>query len=546
MNAQRSLLALAVVATFAQAQVAPDAGRTLQQQQQAPVEAPRATKPLVIPAGPLQVPAPGGATVVLKSVAFHGNTRLADAALQAIVHDAIGRPLDLAGLWGVAQRVSDAYRAAGYPFARAYLPPQELQDGALRIEIVEGRYGRVRTTGDASLAPSAQRWLQRLHPGDVIESAPLERAAMLLDDLPGVRATPIVKPGEQVGTGDLDVDIQRGPRLQGSVGLDNQGNKYTGPTRLQMDLRAGSPFMAGDQATLHTMVTDEKLWFGSLGYSLPINANGWRAHAELSRTHYQLGSDFRSLRASGTAKVAAVGSSYAIERSQRLDVSVDVALQRKILNDVQGASGTSDGKSSNSLPMVVNFDVRDGWQGGGLTWGALTLTPGKLQLGHTLAVVDASTARTNGHYARLDLDVSRTQAAGDDATLFVRVAAQWANKNLDSSEGFGIGGVTGVRAYPGGEGYGDAGWLAQVEYRRNGTGPQPYLLFDAGRTRTNIHPWTNEDNRRALSGVGFGVRGAIDRFSVDGSVAWRASGGPATSETKARDPQLWLSASMAF
>jgi hemolysin activation/secretion protein len=547
MKPHRTLLALAAVASLAHAQVAPDAGRTLQQQQQQPVEAPKPAPTIVIPATPTTAPAPGGATVPLKAVLFHGQTKFTDAALQALVRDTLGKPLDMAGLWGVAQRVSDAYHAAGYPFARAFLPPQELQGGTLRIEIVEGRYGQVRAQGDAPLAAQAQSWLKHLVPGDVVESAPLERAALLLNDLPGLVVTPVMRPGAQPGTGDLDVDIRRaGSRVRGSVGVDNQGNRFTGPYRAQVDARTGSALAFGDQVSVHAMHTDSKLWFGSLGYSLPLGAQGLRAHAEFAHTYYQLGQDFAALDATGTANVASTGLAWPLLRSQRANLTVDATFTHKAMRDVQGAAGTSSAKSSNALPLALNFDQRDEWGGGGLTYGAVTLTAGRLDLGATLAVSDRTTARTAGAYARLNLDVARSQSMGGEFSLFGRLAAQWANKNLDSSEGFGPGGVTGVRAFPGGEAYGDAGWVMQFEARKSGEGLQPYGFYDMGGSRTNIHAWTPGNDHRFISGVGLGVRGQFDRWTMDASGALAVRGGPATSEKSASGTQFWVTASMAF
>ena len=543
---QRSLLALAVVATLAQAQVAPDAGRTLQQEQQQPVEPPRPGTTVVIPVTPTQAPAPGGATVALKAVVFHGQTRLSDASLQALVRGAIGKPLDMAGLWALAQQVSEAYRAAGYPFARAYLPPQDLQDGTLRIEIVEGRFGRVRASGDPALAPSADAFLKALVPGDVIESAPLERSVMILGDLPGIVVAPVMRPGEQPGTGDLDLDVRRGPRAGGSVSLDDQGNRYTGQLRLQLDLRAGSAVAFGDQVSVHAMATDAKLWFGSLGYSLPVGGNGLRGHVEAAHTYYHLGREFQSLDAGGTANVVSAGMSWPFVRSQRANLSLDVTATHKSLRDEQGAAGTSQSKSSNSLPLALAFDLRDDALGGGLSYGTLSLTPGHLALGPTLAVTDGSTAHTAGNYARLNLDAARTQTVSADVSLYGRVAAQWASKNLDSSEGFGPGGITGVRAFPGGEAYGDAGWVTQLELRRQLGGVQGYAFYDIGGSRTDVHPWAPGRNARVLSGGGVGLRGQVERFVFDASIAHADRGGPVTSEKPAHRTQVWASVSMGF
>ncbi|HEX7639239.1 MAG TPA: ShlB/FhaC/HecB family hemolysin secretion/activation protein [Burkholderiaceae bacterium] len=547
MKPQRSFLALAVVATFAQAQVAPDAGQTLrQQEQQQPIQPTKPSAAIVIPATPTQAPAPGGATVKLETVVFHGATKLSDAALQAVVHGAIGQALDMAGLWGLAQRVSEAYRAAGYPFARAYLPPQQLQDGTLRIEIVEGRYGRVRATGDAALAASAQSFLKPLVPGEVIESAPLERTTLVLGDLPGIVVTPVMRPGEQAGTGDLDVEVRRGPRVRGSLSLDNEGNRYTGPTRLQADASSASALVFGDQVAVHAMATDAKLWFGSLGYSLPVGSAGLRGHGEFARTYYQLGGEFTSLDASGTANVATLGLSWPIVRSQAANLSLDVSATHKSMRDAQGAAGTSQAKSSNALPIALSFDERDGLLGGGLSYGAFTVTPGHLDLGATLAVTDASTARTAGAFTRVNLDVARMQALGPAVTLFGRVAAQWASKNLDSSEGFGPGGVTGVRAFPGGEAYGNEGWVAQMELRRSGGELRPYAFYDIGGSRANVHPWTAGRNDRVLSGLGVGVRAQVGRWSLDASAAHPTHGTPVTSESNAPGTRVWAAASVAF
>ena len=48
----------------------------------------------------------------------------------------------------------------------------------------------------------------------------------------------------------------------------------------------------------------------------------------------------------------------------------------------------------------------------------------------------------------------------------VRFQGQLANRALDGSEQFYLGGMNGVRAYGNNDGYGDAGWLGSAEIRR--------------------------------------------------------------------------------
>jgi len=72
---------------------------------------------------------------------------------------------------------------------------------------------------------------------------------------------------------------------------------------------------------------------------------------------------------------------------------------------------------------------------------------------------------TDGSYNKLLLDVARIQSLPADFSLFIRGSVQTSSKNLDSSEGFGIGGMSGVRAYAGDAAFGNIGWLAQTELR---------------------------------------------------------------------------------
>jgi hemolysin activation/secretion protein len=546
-----SIVAAALATAFpALAQQAPDAGQTLQQLTPPP-ETPR-TSPAVTIEPPATTPADaGGAQVVLQSVSVGGNSVFSEAELLSALGDVTGKAYDLAGLRELAGRISEHYRTAGFPFALAYIPPQPMTDGKLRIEVVEGRYGKVQTLGDERLAASAQPFLAPLRPGDVISSAALERATLVLDDQPGIKLTPIIRPGQEIGTGDLDVRVERTPAITGEVGIDNHGNRYTGKDRLRGNLKWDGPFMLGDQVLVHGLYSEEGLWMGSLGYSLPLGTSGLRGNVRYAHTYYELGKDFAALDATGTAKVSSIGVSYPIIRSQRANLSVAASYQHKDLNDRQALAGTSNGKSSDTIPITLQFDRRDGLAGGGITYGSLTYTPGRLELDSTLTAADTASKRnTRGDFQKVNIDAARIQALPANLALYGRLSAQWAQKNLDSSEVFSLGGANGVRAFPSGEGNGDEGWLAQVELRYSWGVYSPFVFYDAGRIRVNADPDqitpAVTDNRRALAGSGLGLRYKRNDWTLDASVAWRNEGGAPQSDTADRNPRMWVSAGYKF
>ena len=528
----------------AQAQVPPDAGQTLQQLQP-PIAAPRESQPLKIQAPLDSAPiAPGGAAVILNTVKLSGNSVFSEETLRAALGDVTGKTFDLAGLRGLAQRITDVYQAGGYPFARAILPPQDLANGDLRIEVIEGRYGVVQAQADDSvLAQQATAFLDGLLPGSVIASAPLERAALLLDDLPGIQTSATMRPGTQAGTGDLIVQVARDQRVRGDIGLDNAGSRYTGKNRVRANVDINSPFLLGDQLTVRALLSEEKLWLGSLGYSLPLGTSGLRGNVGYSHTSYELAKEFASLHANGTAKVASAGLSYPILRSQKANLTLIATYQSKDLHDNRDSTRTYESKSSQSMPLALQFDFRDAFDG--ITYGSASWTPGKLKLDAGLTAVDDY--KSNGRFHKVNLDVVRLQSLPAGFNLMAHLSWQQANKNLDSSEKLSLGGASGVRAYPSGEATGDEGGLAQLELRYDAGAYTPYAFMDAGRITVNAKPVAAGDNRRSLSGGGLGLRYQRQAWSADVALAWRSLGGRSLSETNSDPkPRVWLNVEYRF
>lgn len=540
------VLALAaLLPAAALAQQIPNAGRILQEQATEPQ--PPAPSPELNLSSPVSgTVAPGGPQARVTRIDLTGNQAFSTEQLLARLGDYQGKSYDLAGMQDLANQLTRYYRDAGYPFARVYLPAQGLENGVLRLQVVEGRYGEVKTEGDATLAARAQAYLSPLKSGDIIESASLERAALLLSDLPGVTASPIIRPGQQLGTGDLVVQVDRGDRVNGSVGLDNQGNRYTGQYRANAALSINSPFMLGDQITLRAQRTSESLNYGDVGYSAPLGSSGLRGRVGYGYTGYELGKEFSDLDAHGTAKVASVGLSYPLIRSQSRNLTIGIDFLHKKLRDDYRAAEIEQNKFSNSVPIAAQFDVRDSLGGGGLTYGALSWTPGTLKLDGNLATADSLSANSAGHYSKLNLDIARLQSVSSRWSLFGRFSGQWTNDNLDSSEDFGLGGPAGVRAYPVGEGYGDRGWLAQVEVRYAAGAVTPFAFYDAGRVEISSHPWQTGENFRRVAGAGVGARVAVGGWRGEATVAWRTDGGAPQSDSRDHKPLFWVSAQYLF
>jgi hemolysin activation/secretion protein len=540
------ILGGALHATQAQTPPPPDAGRVLRENQAPPLQPPRPgiTVPIQTPAEPAA--AAGGAQVELRAVAFTGNSLFDTGLLQGLVQPYIGRKLDLAGLREMAQQVTEHYRRAGYVFSRAYLLPQTINDGVVALGILEGRYGELSATGDAALAPQAQAFLVPLQVGAPIEVSRLERRLLILSDQPGIRITPLIRPGQATGQGDLQVAVERSKPWRLDLSLDNHGDRYTGRVRLRANAQYDSPFTLGDQLSASLIRSDEQLTQGSLGYGLPLGVSGLRAQLSFARTSYQLAREFSELDATGTAQVAAATLSYPLIRSTRANLSVSGSLQHKRLRDRQGLAGLDDRKSSRSATLSFQFDRSDELAGGGVSYGALSLSAGQLRLSETQDLLDQlSGVRTGGVFTKALLDLVRLQSfKHSPLSLMGRLTLQTADRNLDSSEKFSLGGPTGVRAYPLSEGIGDEGALLQMELRYAVQAWTPYAFLDAGSVRLNARPQglavPPQSNQRSLAGAGLGVRYQQQGWTLDLAMARSVQGGPPQAEPNSSRGRAWL------
>ncbi|MBT9491675.1 MAG: ShlB/FhaC/HecB family hemolysin secretion/activation protein [Paucibacter sp.] len=484
---------------------------------------------------------PGGKQVLISAVQIDGNTAIASDLLIALFADAQGKHFDMAGLRGLADRVGELYQQRGFLFARAYLPPQDLSGGILQIQVLEGEFGQIRArSADPSWAAQAEQFLSSLQPGAVITSAPLERATLILGDQPGVQAMPLMQPGSKVGSGDLEVEVTRATTFVGSVGLDNHGNRYSGRNRLQVNLDWNSPMRLGDQISLRSLLSDEKLWLGSLAYNTPLGSQGLRATVSYAHTDYQLGKEFASADATGTAKVSSLGLNYPLLRTNNANLRASASYQHKRLQDSN--AGLSESKSSDALVFAFEFDRRDNWGQGGINFGSLSLTPGHLKLAGPLAFSNDN--QTAGRFTKINLDLVRIQNLTAGLSVFGRVSVQMADKNLDSSERITLGGAGGVRSFPNGEATGDQGWLTQMELRYTAGALMPYAFADIGKVQINKTPTPlTETNSRKLSGAGLGVRLQSKAWELDCALAWRGKGGlPQADTSTSKQPLAWVSA----
>lgn len=551
-------LAITGIAFPVVAEIQPDAGRLLRDiEQRITPELPKRGEEIAPPPVP-PTPEADGPTVTVSAFRFAGNTLLSAEQLAEIVKPFLGRPLRLTDLRAAAQAVADRYRQDGW-LIRAYLPRQEIIDGVVTIQIVEAKFGGVLLQGNLTRAPATRivQTVERAQPvGAPVHLGRIERSVLLINDLPGAQARAALQTGRREGETDLVLEVADAPRLDARLIADNAGTRSTGDERVVGLVSLHSPAGLGDQAVITAMASSGSS-YGRLDYSLPFGYDGLRAGVAISALNYELGKNFASLNAGGTAGTSGISLSYPLRRSRFTNIYLSGRYDHKTFtNDSLGATVSDYSASVATFEVAANH--YDRIAGGGVTTVVAALTRGRLDLGGSPnQAADAATTQTEGSYFKQELSVSRLQAMRPTSAVYLSLSAQSANQNLDSSEHFSIGGPRRVRAYPTNEGSGDEGRVLTLEWREQlRSNLRLDIFYDHGWTRLNADnnfPGAPALNSYQLKGVGLAVNWK-PASALDVSATWahRLGNNPnRAADGKDQDGSLmkeriWLSASYRF
>jgi hemolysin activation/secretion protein len=548
----RSRLTTIVLATCLAATAAwaaqPDAGALRQQiEQQRAVPLPQQGAGIDAPQTASTSPE-GQTSVTVQVFRFVGNSLLAGEELERVVAPYLHHPITFNELQQATAAVARAYRDAGW-LVNAYLPRQEIIDGAVTIRIVEAVYSGARMEGaEAELVPAAQllaHFDARQQTGEALNLKQLDRALLLADDLPGVAVAGSLQAGQQLGETELLLHATDEPPHGARLLLDNAGARSTGASRVIAMMHLYSPTHRGDQfdgTFLHSKGTD----YLSASYSMPFGQDGWRVDISGAYLDYGLtASDFSALEGTGRSTSASAGSSYPLIRTRQHNLYLDVRFARDAYRN-RANSAVQSNYYINAASFGLTGNRFDDFGGGGSTQASFTWTKGRLAL-HTLDLGESPAV--GGVFNTFDLRVSRQQVISGQWTLLATMRGQLGSKLLDSSQRFYLGGPNGVRAYPVNEGSGNRGALLNFEMRRR----LPYnttvaTFYDWGHVG-NPGPDASYD----LSGYGVSMSWqAPHRIELETTLARRLGHNPNPLST-GRDQdgsldrtRLWLALSRRF
>lgn len=501
---------------------------------------------------------PGAVTVTVIAFQFAGNTLLTNDQLAQAVASFVNRPLSFDALQEAAQAVSNAYRDAGW-VVRVYLPKQEIGQGVVSIQITEAKMGDVNVLSQPKDRVAATRLVATVMAaqpkGQALNANNIDRALLLLDDLPGVAVTGSLVQGQRDGETDLALTVTDDGLISGNASLDNNGSRSTGADRVSVNFSINSPSGFGDQLSTNLLKTQGSQ-YGRMAYGLPVGYGGLRMGLHRSYLSYSLVGDFEALAAKGSATASGLDLSYPLLRSQMQNITLNLSYDHKRFLNIANAVTSSD-YGLNVANLSLNASQYDSLGGGGANSLTLSASSGKVNLDNSPnQAIDAAGPQTAGNFRKANLSLSRQQAVTADLSLYLAASAQSANKNLDSSEKIYLGGVSGVRAYPTSEGGGSLGQTLTVELRQRVA--QYWTVtgfYDQGHIKVNHTTYADTGiNDYTLKGRGLSLAWqGLNGVDLKATLARRLGNNPAPNAITGMDGdgtlkrnRIWLNANVTF
>lgn len=432
----------------------------------------------------------------------------------------INKEVTFSDLQNIIQEVTQYLREdKGFLLSRAYLPEQDITQGVITVAIMIGSLEEkvdVSIQGSHRIKKKVLENIanQAISRDDVILSNDVERAVLLINDLPGISAKAYLDKGQTPGTSRITIESKEGSVISSSLSADNFGNRYTGTVRRVFRTSFANLLRCADFVQL-TYVNADDLNQGRFDFSIPVGSNGTIFDLSYSGLHYELGGKLKNLKANGLAHTATTGFRYPLRRTRRSSIWGGLGYQHYALEDKIDKSITSD-RAINTGNVNVTGNFYDDFLGGGLTSFLFSLHRGYLDF-YVGKTNDDAGAKTAGHYSKITYALARLQKIAKEISLFFSARGQFADGNLDSSQKIILGGPTGVRAYPIGEASGDEGHILTLEKRFdlpvNPCGMKVQLVgfFDAGFIRLHKNTWKNSvtnisgRNHYWLTGAGPGI-----------------------------------------
>ncbi|MCC0177310.1 ShlB/FhaC/HecB family hemolysin secretion/activation protein [Waterburya agarophytonicola K14] len=210
--------------------------------------------------------------IVVKSFDIVGSSVFSDRELDKAIESYRDRPLTLPELFQARSIITKLYTDKGYVNSGAYIPPQELDNGTVKIAVLEGKLEGINVSGTERLTPKYISSRIEAAAGKPVNIESLLAALQLLRLDPLINnVSAELSAGIEPGTSLLDIQIEEADVFSISTSFNNKKSPSVGSNQRSASFNHGNLLGIGDRFDFNFSNTEGSNSF-DFGYSLPFNS----------------------------------------------------------------------------------------------------------------------------------------------------------------------------------------------------------------------------------------------------------------------------------
>jgi hemolysin activation/secretion protein len=463
-------------------------------------------------------------TFSIRAFIVEGNTLLSAKTIKDALMPFRGRDKTANDVEKARSVLEKLYHDAGYPAVLVNIPEQTTEGGKIRLQVVESTIGSVKVTGNRWFtAESILSDLPSLAPGKILYVPDVQRDLALVNRGDDLKVSPLLAPGKEMGTTDVELKVEDKLPLHGSIEISNQNTPNTTDLRLNASLHYDNLWQRDHSLSAQFQTSPQdtgEVRLYALSYTLP---SPWAPDQQIAV--YGLRSDTNTtvfgqgLLVTGQGEI--VGSRYVIPLApyhtytHNLTLGVD-------FKDFEQTTGFTNGEGLKTpvkyLPFLVSYNssLPDSLGSTRFSSGLNTVFRGLITEESNFSI-NRNDARGNYLYLTGGVERNFTLPAGFDA--YLKGDGQVSDQPLIPNEEYAAGGMTNVRGYETASELGDNALHLTAEVSAPDIGPRlahnlkltPYAFYDVARL-TIQSPLPSQTDAFRLQGTGVGLRGTYTKY----------------------------------
>lgn len=268
--------------------------------------------------------------VFVKTIHVTGNTVFSEAEIETITKPYENRRLATEDLEQLRLALTLLYVNKGYITSGAVIPDQDVKDGVIQIQIVEGGLARIDIEGTNWFRRGYVRDRVALGAGPPLQMEPLQTRLQLLQQDPRIeRINAELRPGDQRGESILNVKVKEQSPWKMWLEFSNYQTPAVGAERGLMTVAHQNVTGHGDPLSISYGGSRGVHPVIDVAYTLPINRYDTTFTASYRRNEFAVvESQFRALDINSTSEIIGFTLRHPLYRTLTDEVAVAITGER--------------------------------------------------------------------------------------------------------------------------------------------------------------------------------------------------------------------------